>query len=330
MFPVHIVVCDDYENAAFNCADWSGVRARAKLTVYTQAFASEAATVAALKDAEIVCLMRERTPFPASLIAQLPALKLLVFSGQRNLSLDLEACKARGIAVANTDWGPNKASTTEQTWALILACTRRLLQAERGLRAGQWRADYALPATLEGQRLGVLGLGSIGSKVAAVGLALGMDVVAWSQNLSPEKAHAQGVKYVSKNELIATSQVISLHMVLSDRSRHMVGAAELAAMRSDAVLVNTSRAGLVDEAALLTTLRARPAMMAGLDVFSTEPLPADHSWLGLSNVVLSPHLGYVTQTVFERFFAGYEAACSAYLDQDLGRLGEHLLVKPAV
>ncbi len=320
-----VVICDDYEQAAFTCANWANVQAQAQLIVHTQAFADEAATVAALKDAQVVCLMRERTPFPTRLIAQLPNLKMVVFSGQRNLSFDSDACKARGIAIANTDWGPNKASTAEQTWALILACTRRVTHAERGLRAGQWRGDYALPATLNGQRLGIIGLGSIGSKVAAVGLALGMDVVAWSQNLTAQRAAAQGVKFVSKAELIATSQVIGLHLVLSERSRHTIGAAELAAMKSDAVLVNTSRAGLIDETALLDALRTRPQMMAGLDVFSKEPLSANEPLLQLPNVVLAPHLGYVSQPVFERFFAGFEAACSAYLANDLPRLGEHLL-----
>ncbi len=323
--PVRIAICDDYENAALTCANWASVQARAQLTVHTEPFASQSAAVAALKEAQVICLMRERTPFPAELIAQLPHLKMVVFSGQRNLSLDTAACAARGIAVANTQWGPNKASTAEHTWALILACTRRITQAERGLQAGQWRSGYALPATLHGQRLGILGLGSIGSKVAAVGLALGMEVVAWSQNLTAEKAAEQGVRYISKAELIATSHVISLHMVLSERSRHIIAASDLAAMRPDAVLVNTSRAGLVDEAALLEALQSRPAFRAGLDVFSQEPLPTQHPLLALDNVVLSPHLGYVSQPVFEQFFAGFEAACSAYLDADLPRLGAHLL-----
>jgi phosphoglycerate dehydrogenase-like enzyme len=321
----NIVICDDYEQAAFKCADWSSVQALAKLTVHTQAFENQAATVAALHQAQVVCLMRERTPFPESLINQLPNLKLIVFSGQRNLSLDTAACKARGIAVANTDWGPNKASTAEQTWALILACTRRVTLAERGLRAGQWRGNYALPATLYGQRLGIIGLGSIGSKVAAVGKALGMDVVAWSQNLTPERAAEHCVRWVSKAELISTSQVISLHLVLSDRSRHTIGAPELAAMQSDAVLVNTSRAGLIDESALIKTLRERPSMLVGLDVFGKEPLTEADPMLGLPNAVLAPHLGYVSQPVFERFFAGFETACRAYLANDLPSLGEHLL-----
>jgi phosphoglycerate dehydrogenase-like enzyme len=320
-----IVICDDYEHAAFTCANWSSVQSQANLTVYTQAFTNEAATVAALKDAQVVCLMRERTPFPATLIAQLPQLKLVVFSGQRNPSLDVAACKARGIAVANTDWGPNKASTAEQTWALILACTRRVTHAERGLRSGQWRANYALPATLQGQRLGIIGLGSIGSKVAAVGKALGMEVVAWSQNLTAQRAALEGVTFVSKAELVATSQVISLHLVLSERSRHTLTDAEFAAMKDDVVLINTSRAGLIDETALITCLQSRPHMMAGLDVFSKEPLSHDEPLLDLPNVVLAPHLGYVSQPVFERFFAGFEAACSAYLAHDLPRLGEHLL-----
>lgn len=321
----NIVICDDYEQVALTCADWSRVQARANLTIHTQRFVDDTATIAALKDAQVVCLMRERTPFPVHLIAQLPHLKLVIFSGQRNPSLDVLACKARGIAVANTDWGPNKASTAEQTWALILACTRRVTLAESGLRTNQWRSKYPLPATLHGQRLGIVGLGSIGSKVAAVGLALGMDVVAWSPNLSAERAAEQGVKLVSKATLIASSQVISLHLVLSERSRHTIAAAELAAMRHDCVLVNTSRAGLIDESALINSLRSRPQMMAGLDVFSTEPLSPNEPFLQLPNAVLSPHLGYVTQAVFERFFAGFEAACSAFLDHDLPRLGEHLL-----
>ena len=326
---IQIAICDDYERAALACADWGQVQARAQLTVHTQAFADEAAAVLALKDAQVVCLMRERTPFSARMIAQLPHLKFVIFSGQRNPSLDITACQERGIAVANTDWGPNKASTAEQAWALILACTRRVCAAERGLRAGQWRSQYPLPMTLQGQRLGIVGLGSIGSKVAAVGLALGMEVVAWSQNLQPDTAAAIGVKTVSKAELMATSQVISLHLVLSERSKRTIAAAELAAMRPDVVLINTSRAGLVDEAALLAALKARPAMMAGLDVFDNEPLPAQHAWFELDNAVLSPHLGYVTQPVFEQFFAGFEAACLAYLDGELPRLGAHLLCNPA-
>jgi phosphoglycerate dehydrogenase-like enzyme len=320
-----IVICDDYEQSALSCANWASVQSQANLVIHTQAFADEASTVVALKDAQVVCLMRERTPFPERIIAQLPNLKLVVFSGQRNLSLDSAACKARGIAIANTDWGPNKASTAEQTWALILACTRRVTHAERGLREGQWRSSYALPATLYGHRLGVIGLGSIGSKVAAVGLALGMEVVAWSQNLTAERAAEQGVKWVSKAELVATSQVISLHLVLSERSRHIISKNELSAVRDDAVIVNTSRAGLIDEAALIHALETRPQMMAGLDVFNQEPLPLNAPLLKLPNAVLAPHLGYVSQPVFERFFAGFEAACSAYLANDLPRLGEHLL-----
>jgi phosphoglycerate dehydrogenase-like enzyme len=320
-----IVICDDYEQAALICADWTTVQTLAKLTIYTEAFTNEEAAVAALKDAQVICLMRERTPFPERLIAQLPCLKLIVFSGQRNLSLDVAACKTRGIAVANTDWGPNKASTAEQTWALVLACTRRVTLAEHSLRAIQWRGAYRLPATLHGQRLGIIGLGSIGSKVAAVGLAMGMDVVAWSQHLTVERAAEQGVKLVSKAELIATSQVISLHLVLSERSHHTIGVAELAAMRSDVVIVNTSRAGLIDESALIDALRTRPRMMAGLDVFSKEPIDSNEPLLRLPNAVLTPHLGYVTEPVFKQFFAGFEAACSAYLANSLPNLGEHLL-----
>ncbi len=320
-----IVVCDDYEKAALTCANWTDVQERAILTIYTQAFENETATVAALKDAQIVCLMRERTPFPERLIAQLPNLKLVVFSGQRNPSLDIAACKSRGIAVANTDWGPNKSSTAEQTWALILGCTRRIAHAERDLRAGLWRGDYALPATLHGQRLGIIGLGSIGSKVAAAGRAFGMDVVAWSQNLTAERAAENGVTLVSKAELLATSQVVSLHLVLSERSRHTLGAAELSSMKDNAVIVNTSRAGLIDELALIAALRSKPRMMAGLDVFNQEPLPATSALLQLPNALLAPHLGYVTEPVFERFFTGFETACRAYLTNDLPSLGEHLL-----
>ena len=320
-----IVVCDDYEQAALTFADWTQVRTHATVTVYTQPFEHEAATVAALKDAQIVCLMRERTPFPERLIAQLPNLKLVVFSGQRNPSLDIAACKSRGIAIANTDWGPNKSSTAEQTWALILGCSRRLTHAERDLRAGLWRGDYALPTTLHGQRLGIIGLGSIGSKVAAAGRAFGMDVVAWSQNLTAERAAEHGAILISKTELLATSHVISLHLVLSERSRHTIGEAEFSSMKDNAVLINTSRAGLIDELALIAALQSKPRMMAGLDVFNQEPLPASSALLQLPNAVLAPHLGYVTEPVFERFFTGFETACRAYLTNDLPSLGEHLL-----
>lgn len=302
-----IAVCDDWEQCAQNCADWSELQQHADVEILTSAFPSRDDAIRTLQDFDAICLMRERTPFPKEVISQLPRLKRLLFTGERNLSVDSEFAKSRGIEVSGTPGGPNKSSTAEHTWALILAATRRVMPAMSGMAVGNWRTTpagepYPLPDTLDGDRLGIIGLGDIGRRVARIGQALGMEVVAWSQNLTDEKAAACGVRRVDKNELIATSKVISLHLVLSDRTRGTIGPTEYSLMRRDAVLVNTSRAGLIDEHGLIDALESSRPAHAALDVFSTEPLPVGHPFLNHPKVTLTPHLGFVSTPVYETFY----------------------------
>jgi D-3-phosphoglycerate dehydrogenase len=250
---------------------------------------------------------------PAELIAKLPALRFLAFTGARNPSCDSAAAASRGIPVSTTPGGPSKASTAEQTWALLLAAAKQVTPAETGMRRGFWRHDadqnrYPMPSLLEGQRLGVVGLGAIGERVARVGQAFGMDVVAWSQNLTNERAAEVGVQRVDKDELIRTSRFVSLHLVLSDRTRGVIGRDELGAMRTDAVLVNTSRAGLIDTPALIEGLKAGRPAHAALDVHTSEPVAPDdpaQELLSMRNVTLSPHLGYVAEPVLDAFAQGW-------------------------
>jgi phosphoglycerate dehydrogenase-like enzyme len=314
-----IAVCDDYERAMLRGADWDAVRARAEVVVFDAPFAGVQGAAQALRDFDAICLMRERTPLPAELIDALPRLKFVAFTGERNLAVDHEAAARRGIPVSSTPGGPGKASTAEQTWALILAASKRVVAAHAGLRCGHWRGDpegaaYPLPVNLEGERLGLVGVGHIGQRVAAVGRALGMEVVGWSTNLDEARAAQAGVRRVPKEELFETSAVVSLHLVLSERTRGIVGAADLARMRSDALIVNTSRAGLLDEDVLADALGEGRPGWAALDVFSVEPLPAGHRLLQLPNLTLSPHLGYVNEKVFAAFRQGLVDALNGWLD----------------
>ena len=251
---------------------------------------TDQALAAALQDADIVVAMRERTPFPRDVLRQAPHLKLLVTTGMANASIDLEACRELGIEVRGTTG--LRTSTAELTWGLILALARHICAEDREVRAGGWQRTLGFE--LAGARLGVVGLGNLGREVAKIGLAFGMDVVAWSQNLQPEQAASLGVRAVAKGELFATSDVVTLHLKLSDRTRGVVGADELAAMQRTAYLVNTSRGPLIDEDALIEALQTGAIAGAGLDVFDVEPLPATHPLRMLPNTVLTPHVGYVT------------------------------------
>jgi phosphoglycerate dehydrogenase-like enzyme len=242
--------------------------------------------------------MRERTPFPRSLLERLPNLKLLVTTGMRNASFDMRAAKDRGVIVCGTGGLPTP--TAELTWGLIIGCVRHIAQEDRATRAGHWQTTIG--PTLHGATLGCLGLGNLGSQVARVGLAFGMNVIAWSQNLTAERAQQVGAKLVSKDELLAQSDVVSIHLVLSDRTRGLVGARELALMKPTAFLVNTSRGPIVDEAALIEALRQHRIAGAGLDVFDQEPLPPGHPFLQLDNTLITPHLGYVTLETLDRFY----------------------------
>lgn len=309
-----IVVLDDYERAMRRLADWSAVDALAEVTVHTAPLQGEA-LVAAIGEADALVLVRDRTPVDAALVARLPRLRFVVFTGARNTRLDAEALAARGIPVANTGKDTGKSSTVELTWALILAATRRLEQQMAAVRSGGWRVEGHLSGELGGERLGLIGLGEIGSRVAKVGLAFGMEAVAWSPHMSAERAAPHGVKSVPLEELLATSRVVSLHLVPGAETRHLVNAGRLALMRPDALLVNTSRAALVDTAALVDALAAGRPRMAALDVFDSEPLAPDHPLRSNPGVVLTPHIGFVTEPVFARFAQGVVHHLAAWLSQ---------------
>jgi phosphoglycerate dehydrogenase-like enzyme len=294
---MRVVVLDDYQNVATEYADWSGIP-DLDLVSITEHIDDEAALAAQLAGAAVVVAMRERTKIPASLIERLPDLQLLVTTGFSNAVMDVRAALDRGIVVSGTSGIVT--STSELTWALIHAVGRHVAADDATMRAGGWQTRVG--TGLAGRRLGLIGLGNIGGLVAKVGLAFGMDVVAWSQNLSPEKAEAAGVRPVSKDELLTTSDVISLHYVLSDRSRQMIGAPEFAAMKPSAIFVNTSRGPLVDQSALIDALRNGTIAGAGLDVYEVEPLPVDDALRSLPNTVLTPHTGYVVDQCYDIFF----------------------------
>ncbi|MCE9672863.1 D-2-hydroxyacid dehydrogenase family protein [Myxococcus stipitatus] len=295
---MNVAVLDDYLDVARACADWSRLPAGAMLQVFREPLVGEDVRARALAGFDVIVAMRERTAFPASLLERLPDLRLLVTTGMRNASIDLEACRRRGVTVCGT--GAVGAPAAELTWALLLALLKRVPESDRALREGAWQTG--LTQTVEGKRLGVVGLGKLGTQVARVGRAFGMEVVAWSPRLTAERAEAGGARLVDKHTLFSTSDVVTLHLVLGDGTRGVVGDAELRAMKRSAYLVNTSRAGLVDEAALLSALREERIAGAGLDVFSVEPLPRGHPLTTLPNTVLTPHLGYATRENFDVFY----------------------------
>ena len=287
---VRVAILDDYQDVARSMADWSSLGGAVEVHVFRQPLGGEDAVADALRDFDIVVAMRERTPFPNTIIDRLPALKLLVTTGRRNASIDVAAAAARGIPVTGTSTLPTP--PVELTWGLILALARRIPQEAEAMRRGAWQTTIGVG--LHGKTLGVLGLGRLGREVAQIGKAFGMHVVAWSQNLTTDVTVPLGVELVDKPTLLMTSDVLTIHLVLSDRTRGLMGAPELAAMKPSAFLVNTARGPIVDEGALLAALRAGDIAGAGLDVYDEEPLPADHPLRSLDNVVLTPHLGYVT------------------------------------
>jgi D-3-phosphoglycerate dehydrogenase len=311
-----LAVLDDYQQLALKSADWDRLRRRGlEVTVFTQAFASRDDAAAKLAPFDILVLMRERTPFPRELINALPNLKFMSMTGLRSASLDLAACSARRVPVSHTRAGSTSAVTAEFCFLLMLAAARDLTKAERGMRAGRWHEGIAGGIVLEGKRLGLLGLGKLGSRVAGYAKAFGMDVVAWSQNLTAEKAALAGAAHVSKEELFRSSDFVSIHLVLSDRSRGLVGAADFALMKPTAILVNTSRGPIVDEKAMLAALQSGRLAHAALDVYGTEPLPVDHPLRTMQNVTLSPHLGYVSEDVYRTFWGDCVENVEAWLDR---------------
>jgi phosphoglycerate dehydrogenase-like enzyme len=295
---IGIAILDDYQNVSLEMADWSPAAGRAEITVFNDHLSNADEVVERLLPFDVVCVMRERTPLPRSVIERLPRLKLIASTGPRNAAIDVQAAAERGIAVAHTGYDPS--STIELTWALILASVRQIPLENAHLRAGGWQ--LAVGDTLHGKTLGVLGLGKIGSEVARIGLAFGMEVVAWSQNLTKEKAQKCGARLVSKEELFQSADILTIHVVLSPRTKGLVGAAELQAMKPSARLINTSRGPIVDESALVAVLRERRIAGAALDVFDIEPLPADHPFRSLDNVLSTPHIGYVARDLYRTFY----------------------------
>ncbi|WP_167197667.1 D-2-hydroxyacid dehydrogenase family protein [Brevibacterium pigmentatum] len=293
---MRIVVLDDYQQVAGKFADWSGLDAEVEFI--DRPIVDDDDLVQVLSGAEVVVAMRERTAFTAVRLERLPGLHLLVTTGRVNASIDVEAARAQGIVVCGTE--STTSATPELTWGLILSVLRSIPAEDAAVRGGGWQSTVG--GDLDGHRLGVVGLGRLGTKVARVGAAFGMDVVAWSQNLDAERADALGVRAVSKDELFSTADVVTIHYKLSDRSRGLVGAAELETMKPDSILVNTSRSGLVDTDALITVLEAGGIRGAGLDVHDEEPLPVDHRLRSTPRTVLTPHLGYVTEDTYRIFF----------------------------
>jgi phosphoglycerate dehydrogenase-like enzyme len=292
MTRLRCAILDDYFNLALVVADWSKIKDRADVTVFEHPFADEKAAASALADFEIICAMRERTPFPRGLFEALPKLKLLLTSGMRNAAIDMEAAKARGVVLCGTQY--SRDPTAALTMGLILELTRGIGRENARMHAGAPWQTFA-GVEIEGKTLGVVGLGKLGSKVAGMAKAFGMNVIAWSPNLTAEKCKEVGVGYASKEELFAAADIITIHVVLSQRSRGLVSAADLARMKPTAYLINTARGPIVDEAALLDVLRQKKIAGAGIDVFSVEPLAVDHPFRKLDNLVLTPHLGYATQ-----------------------------------
>jgi phosphoglycerate dehydrogenase-like enzyme len=308
-----IVVLDDYEDSLRRTADWKPVESRADVEVHTERLRGDA-LLEAVRDADAIVVVRDRTPFKAELLAKLPKLKLFIFTGARNTQLDTDALKARGIPVGHTEMGESKASTTEIAWALILAAAKRLEAYMALVRKGGWRDKGPLPAVLSGERLGLIGFGGIGARVGKIGAAFGMEVVTWSPHMTAERASAGGAKSVSLEELLSTSKVVSLHLVPSPETRKLLDAKRLATMREDSILVNTARSALIDMAALPAALDAGRPAVAALDVYDDEPLGAGAALAQRDDVVLTPHLGFVNEPVFRNFGPGVVANLLAWLD----------------
>ena len=293
-----IAVLDDYQHVALSLADWSVLDGRATVTVFNDHLADSDAVVERLQPFDIVCVMRERTPMTRAIIERLPKLRLIASTGSQNAAIDLKAAEERGVQVVHT--GYTSAPTIELTWTLILGSARNLVAENASLRSGGWQRFIG--DDMAGRTLGVLGLGNVGGAVAQIGKAFGMNVIAWSQNLTAERAAEVSAELVSKEELFRRADVVSVHVVLSDRTRGLVGASELAIMKPTARLVNTSRGPIVVEADLIAALKARKIAGAAIDVYDQEPLPPDHPFRTLANLLATPHIGFVSRGLYTRFY----------------------------
>ncbi|WP_191498380.1 D-2-hydroxyacid dehydrogenase family protein [Mycobacterium simulans] len=311
-----VAILDDYAGAALDVADWSPVQTRSEVTAFDRHL-SEDEAADALRTFDVVCTLRERMAFPRTLIERLPNLKLITIVGMNLRNLDMDAATGHGVLVAHSNFAnplfrSARDATAELAWGLMIATVRNLAEEHRRMRDGAWQASTGL--TLSGKTLGLLGLGRVGKRMAEYAKVFGMNVIAWSQNLTAEVAEAAGARRVDKAELFAESDVVSIHVVLSERTRGLVAESELALMKPDAYLINTSRGPIVDEAALIAALRTGRIAGAGLDVFDIEPPPPDHPLRRLKNVTLSPHLGYVTREMLSACYSDTVEAVAAWLD----------------
>jgi phosphoglycerate dehydrogenase-like enzyme len=305
-----IAILDDYIGGALELADWSRVQTLADLTVFSDHLADPQALIERLQPFDAVCVMRERTPLPRAVIERLPKLKLIASTGWGNASIDMDAARDHGVSVTHTDYIIN--TTVEFTWALILALSKNITTEHASMRAGGWQVSVG--TFLEGKTLGVLGLGRLGSRIAAIAPAFGLEVIAWSENLTAEAAAEKGARLVSKDELFRQSDILTIHMILSERSRGLVGATELALMKPSARLINTSRGPIVVEADLVAALREKRIAGAALDVFDIEPLPVDHPYRTIENLLLTPHIGYATQELYSLFYREVAQHVLAWLE----------------
>jgi phosphoglycerate dehydrogenase-like enzyme len=305
-----IAVLDDYQNAALESADWSVLGQRADLTVFKDHLADPEAVIERLMPFDVICVMRERSPLPRNIIERLPNLKLIASTGAGNASIDVAAAGERGIAVVHTGYRSDPA--IEFTWALILASARHIVTENNSVRSGGWQKTVG--ADLRGKTLGVLGLGRIGSEVARIGKAFGMNLIAWSENMTPQAAEAAGATLVSKNQLFEQADILTIHLALSSRTRGLIGAAELARMKPTARLINTSRGPIVEEQALISVLQNKQIAGAAIDVFDVEPLPPDHPFRALDNVLATPHIAYVSQGLYKTFYEDTVSNIRKWLD----------------
>lgn len=304
-----IAIFDDYQNVAMELADWSPVTEKATVTVFNDHLSDAKDIVGRLREFDAVCIMRERTPLTRDILERLPGLKLIASTGPRNASIDVEAAAACGIEVMHTNY--DSSPTIELTWALILAGARNLTTETASVRSGSWQRTVG--DGIRGKALGVLGLGNIGSEVARIAGAFGMEVMAWSENLAPEKAAGAGARLVSKSELFEQADILTIHLVLSSRTRGLVGGPELALMKRSARLVNTSRGPIVDESALVESLNLGRLAGAAIDVFDIEPLPPEHPFRRLDTVIATPHIGYVSRDLYRVFYQDTVANIAGWL-----------------
>jgi phosphoglycerate dehydrogenase-like enzyme len=310
----NVVILGDYERALRRFSTWDQLEQNSNLTIHHEPLRDEA-LYEAVKDADAIAIVRDRSPFNEAMIARLPKLKFLMFTGERNGTLEASALTSRNIPIACTPGGPSKETTAELTWALILGASKRLIEENKLIATGGWRDELSLLPMLSGQRLGIMGLGAIGSRVARVGHAFGMEVVTWSPRMTPERAAAENAKAVSLEELLSTSKVVTLHLVAGSGTKGIISADQLALMRPDSILVNTSRAALINMPDLCAALKKGSPAQAAVDVFDIEPLPKDDSLRNTPNLLVTPHLGFIAEPIFATFSQGITATLEAWLDK---------------